>query len=155
MFGLPADATWLWLGLVIGTAAMFGVVTGLPAAPPEATQVAATVDEVAASDHPSAASVEIRADAITIGPNRLGVRGPGGTAWEPLRYGPVTPVREGSRLAAVLHGAPPASEFAMPASFEYSIGNARNRDPTWRPVNGSIQVRRVRYGEVNSVLVGT
>lgn len=155
MFGLPAEATWVWVGLVVGTAVMFGVVTGHPGAPPDATTAASTIDQVAATTHPSTASVSLRADEVTVGQHRIGLRGPGGTAHATLEYGPVVPVRPGSKLESVLEGTPVRSAYSTPASFEYALAAAEERDADWQPAGPVLRIRRVRYGEVNSVLVGT
>ncbi|MFB6110298.1 MAG: hypothetical protein ABEJ60_05420 [Halodesulfurarchaeum sp.] len=154
MFGLPTDATWIWVGLVIGSAAMLGVVVALPAAPPDAVRAAETIESVTASEYAATASIELRASAIRLAPDRLGLRGPGGTAHASIRYGPITPVGPDSPLESLLDGRPPASVFDGSAAFRAALERARARTPTWREAGETLQVRRVRFGEVSSVLVG-
>lgn len=153
MFGFPGDSPWIWLGLVVVAATMSAVVLALPAAPPDAGHLASTVDEVAASQHATAASVELRATEITIGPQRIAVRGPGGTARSGYRYGPVTPVPPDSPLEAVADGTHPRRVFENATAFRQAVTAARSADPDWHAAGSTLRVRRVRYGEVNCVLV--
>jgi hypothetical protein len=153
MFGLPADATWIWVGLVVGSAVMFGVVVSLPGAPPDASRAAETIEAVSASEYAATAKIDLQAEAVRIAPDRLSLRGPGGTAHAPIRYGPVTPVRPDSRLAPVLDGQPPASVFDGTAAFRGATDRARGRPPLWQTAD-ELRVRQVQFGEVNRVLVG-
>lgn len=154
MFGLPGDAAWIWLGLVVGSAVMVGVVAEMPTAPPQAEQAAATVDDVAQLPHTGTARVRLRAESIQLGPSSLALRGPGGTSHAGFDRGPVTPVPPGSRLAAVLRGTPPEEVYASPTAFRSSMARARDAEPTWRSAGSELLVRQVTYGEVNGVLVG-
>lgn len=155
MLDIPADAAWVWLGLLVGSAAMFGVIADLSAAPPDAERVAETVEDVQVVEYTTEASVPIEASAAKIGPSTVALRGPGGTAHSTFDRGPVTPVRPGTRLSTVLHGTPPDVAFPVPGTFHRTVIEARNRPPKWREAGNTIRIRRVRYGEVDSVLVGT
>ncbi|MFB6267036.1 MAG: hypothetical protein ABEI31_05195 [Halodesulfurarchaeum sp.] len=155
MFGVPTDAAPIWIGLLLASAGMFGVISGVPsAAPPAADRVAATIDRVAASDVTASGTVGIHAAEIRIGPERIALRGSGGTAHATLAFGPVTPASPDSGLSKVLHGATPESVFGAPRSFEAAVEQARAREPTWQVAPSTLHVRRVSYGEVNCVLVG-
>lgn len=154
MFGLPADAGWIWLGLLVGSAAMFGVVADLQAAPPDAERVAGAVDEVAASDHHASGSVAVDAESIELGPRSVSLRGPGGTAHATFEYGPVTPVKPGSDLDSVLEGQPPGRVFDTPEAFADALDRATETDGGWQAVESPVTIRRVRYGGVDGVLVG-
>lgn len=154
MFGLPADSAWIWVALVVASAAMFGLVTDVGATPPDAERVADAIDDVAASSHPASGTVEIDSESIQLSSTQVGLRGPGGRAHASVDFGPITPVRPGSRLDAVLDGRPPDEEFAIPGSFEYMVAAAQDRDPSWREAGPVLRIRYVEYGEVNSVLVG-
>ena len=154
MFGLPADAGWIWLGLLVGSAAMFGVVADLQAAPPDAERVAGAVDEVAASDHHATGSVVIDAESIELGPRSVSLRGPGGTAHASFDYGPVTPVKRGSDLEPVLEGQSPERVFDTPDAFEEALDRASETGGGWQSVESPVTIRRVRYGVVDGVLVG-
>lgn len=154
MFGLPADTGWIWLGLLVGSAAMFGIVADLQAAPPDAARLAGAVDEVAASSHPASGTVEVDAESIELGPRSVSLRGPGGTAHARLDYGPVTPVAAASDLERVLEGQPPETVFDTPAAFEAALDRAKETDGGWQSVDSPVSIRRVRYGEVDGVLVG-
>ncbi|MFW5903106.1 MAG: DUF7283 family protein [Halolamina sp.] len=152
---IPADVPPIWIALLVVSATVLGVVLALPSAPPpDATRVADSVDEVAATDHTAAAAVPIDATAVRLSGNRVGLRGEGGTAHASLQYGPVTPVPRESDLSAVLHGTPPADVFDSPSAFRAALDRARTSDPEWVPAGQEIRIRRVEYGEVSDVLVG-
>lgn len=153
MFGFPGDSPWIWLGLVVVAAAMSAIVLSLSAAPPDAGHLASTVDEVAASHHATAASVQLQATEVKIGPQRIAVRGPGGTARSTYRYGPVTPVPPDSPLEAVAEGTHPRRVFENATAFRQAVKDARAAEPDWQAAGTTLRVRRIRYGEVNSVLV--
>lgn len=154
MFGLPAETGWIWLGLLVGSAAMFGVVADLGAAPPDAARLATAIDEVAAGQHHASGSVDVDAESIRLRTDSVSLRGPGGSATETIEYGPVTPVASGSDLERVLEGQPPGSVFDSPAEFKSAIEDAAGAPGHWRPVETRVRFRRVRYGEVNCVLLG-
>lgn len=155
MFGLPGDTPWIWLGLVLGAAVMGGVVADHPAPPPDASRVAAAVDGVAARPHATGSSVVVHAEAVRLHPRRIAVRGAGGTAHARFEYGPVTPVQPDTPLAAVLHGTRPGQVFSNTTAFRRAVSSARGDSGTWQRMDHSLTIRRVRYGEVNHVLVGT
>ena len=154
MFDVPADTPWLWVGLTLASALMFGVVLGVPTAAPNAERVASTVDEVAATEGGAAGSVSLRAREIRLGPDRIGLRAPGGRAHASFRYGPVTPVRPGSQLAQVLEGRSVREVFSSPSTFRWALRQAGDRTPRWRSAGARLRIKHVRYGEVNGVLVG-
>ncbi len=154
MFGLPADAGWIWLGLLVGSAAMFGVVADLHAAPPDAARVAAAVDEVAAGSHSASGSIDVDAESVKLGTQSVALRGPGGAAHASLDYGPVTPVAPDSDLRRVLEGQPPERLFDTPTAFEATLDQAMAAEAHWRPAGSAVTIRRVRYEEVDGVLVG-
>jgi hypothetical protein len=154
MFGIPADAPWIWLGLLVCSAAMFGVIVDIPAAPPDAERAATEVDDVARLPHTASARVEIKATEVKLGRFGIALRGPGGVGHAAFEFGPVTPVRQGTKLAKVLHGTPPQSVYETPCTFRRSIAIARDEEAEWRPASSSLVVRRVSYGEVDYVLVG-
>ena len=154
MFDTPADTPWIWIGLTIATTVMFGVVVGLPAAAPNAERAATAIENVAASDHPGEASVQLRAEEIRLLPERIALRGPGGRAQASIRYGPVTPVPPESILARVLQGQSPERIYRSPSSFRLALETARQRTHRWRPAGNNLRIRYVQFGEVNGVLVG-
>lgn len=154
MLGPPVDAWYVNLGLAAAGLAAFGIAVGVPTAPPPAaTPVATAVDTVAATDHPTTAVRSTTADEARIGPRRVALRTAGGTASATLAYGPVTPVSTGSKLDRVLAGAPPERVFSDPSAFRRALERARNRSPSWRPVE-TIRVRGVSWGEIDATLVG-
>ena len=154
MFGVPADAMWIWIGLLLGSAAMFGVIVDLPAAPPDADRVASAVESVQAIEYTSTARVPVEATEVKLTESSVALRGPGGTGHATFAGGTVTPVRPGTRLSDVLHGRSPQEAFPVPGSLRRAVTAARRRPATWRAAGDSLTVRRVRYGEVDCVLVG-
>lgn len=154
MFGLPAETTWIWVGLTLASAVLLGVVLGVPTAPPNADRAATAIEDVAVSEYGGEATLELRAREIRLGPDRIGLRGPGGRAHAPIRFGPVTPVPPDSALARVLEGHAPAAVFERPSAFREAMAEAQSRTPSWRMAGEGLLIRQVHYGEVNGVLVG-
>lgn len=154
MFDVPLDAWYAWLGVALASTAVYGAATGIPAVPPpDATGVAATVDDVAASEYPATAERPIAADAIRLGPHRVGLRNDGGTSHAAFAFGPVTPVPDDSRLQAVLHGTPPPDAFESQTAFQQAVIDARTSEPRWRTVDRTLVVRRVTWGGFDVTLV--
>ena len=154
MFDAPVETWYLWVGLALASTAALGVATNLPRTPPpDAASAADTVDSVAASQRPATGVHPVSADAVRLGPYRLGLRDDGASAHATFAYGPVTPVRSGTALRDVLRGAPPESAFGTPASFRRAAADARNRTPAWRS-REQLTVRRVSWEGVDVTLVG-
>lgn len=122
-------------------------------APPEATAVANTVDRVAAGAHTATAEHPLDATAIRVGPHRLSLQSGGGTAHAAYAFGPVTPVSEHPKLQQVLYGKPPVEVFDSRRQFQQALIGARTREPTWKPVDRTLVVRRVSWEETDAVLV--
>lgn len=154
MFDVPADTPWIWVGLTLASALMLGVVVGLPTAAPNAERVASTIDDVAATDGGGTATMSLRATAIRFGPDRVGLRAPGGRTHAAIQYGPVTPVEPGTPLAKVLDGRSARSVFSRPGAFRWALRQARADTPKWRSAGDRLRVKHAHYGEVNGVLVG-
>ena len=155
MFDTPVDTWYLTLGVALASLAFFGVATELPShAPPDAAAAAGTVDTVAASDAPGTAEHPISADRVLLGPYRIALRGDGGTARATFRYGPVTPVSDGSNLRAVLQGADPPRVFTSQTAFEDAVADSKGREPTWERADDRIVVRNVIWGDFRVTLVG-
>jgi len=154
MFDAPADTWYLWLGVATTSALALGVAVALPSTvPPDAAGAASTVDAVASSPHEATGEHPLDARQIKLGSNRIGLRNDGGTAHASFAYGPVTPVREGSRLATVLAGTPPAQVFADASAFQSVTATARNRTRGWERIDGNLVVRRVTWEGVDVTLV--
>lgn len=154
MFGLPAETTWVWVGLTLASAAMLAVVLGVPTAAPSAERAATAIEDVAVSGHGGEATLELRADDIRLGPDRIGLRSDGGSAFADIRYGTVIPVPPDSKLERVLEGQPPETVFVRPATFRRAATSARLETPEWRAAGDRLTIKQVQYGEVSGVLVG-
>lgn len=154
MPGIPIDAMYVWVGLSIASAVTAGGALAFhPAPAPAPTDLANTVDAVAASPTPTTLSEPIRASAVRIGPRRIAVRSDGGHASATYAYGPVTPVADGS-LRRVLDGAPPGTVFETKSLFREALKNARRTAPSWQPAGERLRVRSVSWGPINATLVG-
>jgi len=153
-FDAPIEPLYVWTGLSVVSAVVAGLAVGLPTTPPpNAASVADAVDAVAASPHPSTAEHPIDAAAVRVGPRRIALRGADGTSHATFVYGPVVPAGDGP-LERVLSGVPPDRAFESPSELRRAASTARNRTPTWRPVDGEIDVRKIVWGNVNVTLVG-
>jgi hypothetical protein len=156
MFDVPADTWYLWLGLSLVATAAVGVATQFPqATAPDAARAATTIDSVAASDHEAVASHPLDAREVRLGASRIGLRGPVGASHATLAYGPVVPTVGDERLAAVLDGAPPATQFPGRQQFVAAVESAQTRDPEWWQAPDSLTIRRVTWGEEHVTLVGS
>lgn len=155
MPGLPIDIPVLWLGTAIVTATLVGLTLQLPTATPaRAGSVAETIDGVAAAPYPTSATHPLDADAVKLGPHRIGLRTPNGISHATLGFGPVTPVTSGSKLDSVLRGTPASEIFESPETLEDHAKSARNRSTQWLEPGESLIVRRVSWGGVDVTLVG-
>jgi hypothetical protein len=154
MFDAPVDTWYLWVGVATASALAFGVAAALPTTvPPDAQRAAATVDAVATSPHNATGEHALAATAVEIGSRRIALRNDGGTTHAAFAS-PVTPVRNGTKLASVLRGTPPATVFASATAFRTAAAKARDRDRTWRETDGRLVARRVTWEGVDVVLVG-
>ncbi|WP_299266361.1 DUF7283 family protein [Halorientalis sp.] len=155
MFDAPADSWYLWLGVATASVLALGVAAALPATvPPDAQRAAATVDAVATSPHNATGKHRLDATAVKFGSRRIALRNDGGTAHAAFAYGPVTPVRNGTGLAAVLRGQPPTSVFQNATAFRATAADARSRARIWRETDGRLVARRVTWEGVDVTLVG-
>lgn len=155
MLGAPIDAWYVLLAVSLASVAVTGLALSLPTGTtPPATDVAETVDEVAASPPPTVGKHPIDADQVLIGPHRITVVDDGDRADATYRFGPITPASPGSKLERVLHGEPPEHAFSSPSEFQSASEAAREREPRWQPVQGSVTVRSVSWGETDVTLVG-
>ncbi len=154
MLDTPVDATYVWLGLAVASAAALGLALRLPAAPaPDAAGVADTVDAAAASTHGSTGAHPVAADAVKVRPRRVSLRSDIGVARATFAYGPVTPTGDG-RLDALLHGTPPGEAFDSPGALCHAAERARDAPSTWRPVDDRVLVRHVTWEGCDVTLVG-
>lgn len=152
MFGPPADAPALWVGLALVGTLFVGLALQVPRAPaPDANAVAGTVDAAAASQYPTRAAHPTAANEYRAVNRSLALRSDGGTSYATLAYGPVTPAL--GDLRAVLAGARPESAFGNSSAFADAAAAAR-RNTTWRELDGELSVRKVTWGEVGVTLVG-
>ncbi|MFB6085358.1 MAG: hypothetical protein ABEJ84_00910 [Halodesulfurarchaeum sp.] len=154
MFGMPAETTWIWVGLTLASAAMLALVLGVPTAAPNAERVATAIEDVAVSEHGGKATLELRATEIRLGPDRIGLRGPGGSSHADIHYGAVIPVPPDSKLERVLEGRPPGTVFVRPATFQRAAAGARLSPSEWRAAGDRLTIKHVHYGGVSGVLVG-
>jgi len=153
MFGPPADAAWLWLGLALVSALFVGLAADVPEAPaPAADAVAGTVDSAAASAQPTRAAHPTTATELRISNRSISLRNGAGTDTATLEFGPVTPAR--GELGRVLRGAPPGAVFEDGDTLAAAARSARAADGRWRETEGTVEVRSVSMGGEHVTLVG-
>lgn len=164
----PADAWYVWFGVVIVTVAFAGVALAFPSEPaPDATEVANTIDEVAASSFNASATYDHDADQVYIGLQQVMMRNNGGTDQATIAFGTMTPVREYDPdkslepdlgLRVVRGGEDPEAVFDSPSEMETWVSHVRetiteNDGAEWRPTNGELRVKRIEWGDVSVVFV--
>jgi hypothetical protein len=166
VFETHPDATYAWLGLAVVSVATVGVAAAFPASPPpDAGDVARTVDSVADGNYPATAEHGLAADRIRLTSGSVSLGDDRGTARAVLDAPRITPVTRptagvpptettDARLRRVLDGAPPDAAFDDPASFAAAAERARATDAVWMPAPDRLTVRRVHYGNVRVTLVG-
>lgn len=149
-----ADVPTVWFGLTLASTLFLAAAVQVPtAAPGPADAVAATIDRVAAAPYDSTAVHPVTAEAVRVSHYRIAVRTDAGVTHATLRYGPVTPVRSGTRLARVAHGAPVTAVFPDPTSFQKAVQAARSSDPGWYSGIDELTIRHLSWGATNVTLV--
>ena len=155
MLDVPVESTYVWIGLAVVSASVFGLALRVPASPPpDATRAAQTVDGVASSPYEASGRHPLDADEIRLGRDRIGLRTDGGAAHAAFAFESVVPALGSDRLRVVLRGRPPRAVFEDRAAFAAALEAARTREPRWQPAPETLLVRRVTWGEVNATLVG-
>ncbi|MEF8827887.1 MAG: hypothetical protein V5A49_02565 [Haloarcula sp.] len=153
MFETHVDTLYLWVGLGTVSVAVLGVVLGLPTtAPPDATETAATIDEVTTSPVGSVAHRRLVAEEWSLDGRELRLRNDGGTATARLVRTAV-PART-DRLRTVLLGERPRTMYDSPEAFSRDVRKARNTDGAWRPAPDRLTVRHVAWGGADVTIVG-
>lgn len=155
MFDVPVDAQYVWLGVGLVSVVALGVVVGLPTGTaPDARALARAVDAVSGGPAGAHGAHAVEAAAIRLGPHRVGLRTPAGSAHASFAYGPIVPVNGAGPLRAVLEGRPPDAAFDRPGAFASAIDAARDRSPAWRPAPTRVEIRRVSWEGIDVTLVG-
>jgi hypothetical protein len=168
--GVPADAWYVWVGVVLVSLSVAGVVLGLPGEPPpDAADAANTIDRVAASEYGTTATAKVDADQARIGTKQLSLRNDGGTAHTSITFGSMTPVdaatgataEAGAELLAgegvttVLNGQPEFdSERELRNRFRELRASVDRLGSNWQETSGRLRVRSVQIGGALVVLVG-
>jgi len=151
----PVDTWHAWLGVALASLAIAGTAASLPTRPPpDAAEVADTVDRTAVAEGSATARHPLASESIRLGPDAIALRNAAGTTRARFAFGPVTPTRSDGRLRAVLRGTPPSRAFDDPETFAAAAETARAGSPSWRPAPETLVVRHVTWGEVGVTLVG-
>lgn len=102
----PADAWYVWLAVSIVSLALAGVALGLPTgAPPDASQVANTIERVDGSSHEASGRYAHDAETAVVDGRTIELTNEHGTSYASLDYGVIVPVTESERLANLSRGA--------------------------------------------------
>jgi hypothetical protein len=152
----PADAWYVWFGVVLVTVAFAGVALSLPTQPaPDATEAANTIDEVAASSFNASDVYDHEATEVRVGVRTILLRNGGGTSQASIAFGSMTPVREHPDnpepgLNITRYGYDPADEFTTPEQMAQWAATtreaARGSGSEWRKSTGELRVRRIHWG---------
>lgn len=154
MLEVPADGWYVWVGLVMVAAAVFGVAIALPTAPPpDAVAAATTIDSVAGAVNGSTGEHQIVASEVKLTPHGVSLRGVGGVSRAPIAYGPVTPVGSNDRLGQLLDGVAPEQMFASPSELADVASQARQPPYHWQSTD-QLSIRTIVWGETRVTLVG-
>lgn len=168
---VPADAWYVWIGVVFVSITVAGVVLGIPSEPPpDSGEAANTVDRVAASEHGTRVAYELDATQVRIGTKQLAFRNGGGTTHASVAFGSMTSVDSatgetaeageallaGKPVAAVLDSRP---QFAREDDLREAFADLRvavdRGGAEWHETGGRLRVRSVRLAGEVVVLVGT
>ncbi|WP_459194398.1 DUF7283 family protein [Halosimplex sp. J119] len=159
----PADAWYIFLGVSIVSAAMFGVVQALPSQPPpDGNVVANTVDEVAGSGYNASGTYEHDADEYFVDSEGIRLRNDGGESMAAVAYGELAPVWPDDDLKAVLDGVDVNDVYSDPSDFESAYEDSQEAaidrledddESDWLPADGRLRVRHVVWDDVHVTLV--
>jgi hypothetical protein len=158
----PADAWYIWIGVMLVSTGAAGIALSLPSeAPPDAEKAANSIDEVSASAYNASASYEHDADEVKLDATRISFRNDGGTTRATIGFGSMTPVREHPNDSQpgldVLWGEPVSAVFDSPEAFAAWAKEARaaadESAGEWRVANGELRVKRIYWGGVSVTLV--
>lgn len=157
-FEAPADAWYVWLGVAAVSVGLAGIVAGLPSGPPpDASNVAGTVDRVAATEHVGTATVDHDAAAVKVGPERIALRNDRGVARARISFGKMVHVRavadrHRETLVGLLDGTTAVDQRHRQLLAE--IVADRDTEPgNWYPAREHLRVRAVTAGGQTVLLV--
>lgn len=149
----PADAWYVWAGASIMTVALAGVALSMPThPPPDAQQVANTIDSVAGTELGGTAAYDHDAEMVRIDPQGVSMRNDGGTQHASISFGRLAPVYDDSDLEEVLYGVHPTDHYTGNDSeswraFHEDVQDAQTlaESPVWRIADGTLRVRTIVY----------
>lgn len=168
-FETPADSWYVWVGVVLVSLSVAGVVVSLPSEPPPDTAGATNaIDRAAASEYGTRVSYETDAEQSRIGTKQLALQNDGGRTHASVAFGSITPVDaargetreaglallDGATLTAVL-SKHDSSEPELRERFEGLRERVDRTGADWRETNGQVRVRSVQIAGELVVLVGT
>lgn len=170
-FESPADAWYVWIGVAIVSVGAAGIALGLPGEPqPDATEAAAAVDRVAASEYGASGSYVHDGDEVRLGTRQIGLRNDGGSSHASVAIGSLTPigVADGELYEAgraLLAGRQPSEivasfdRFDNESTLEADLAGIRREidraGATWQPASGELRFRAVEIdGETVVVIDG-
>lgn len=169
----PLDGWYVWLGVMLVSIALAGIVLSFPTqTPPDATEAVNTVDAVAADPYGATATYEHRADEVRVGTTQIELRNDAGTDRAAIRYGSIVPItqlyvddHEENRtvLLRLLEGENPETVIAEHAGIdseddlliiaEETKSRSDEDDSEWTHSDGMLSVRSVPLAGEMVVLV--
>ena len=160
----PADAWYVWFGVVLVTLAFAGVALSIPTEPsPDTAEAANTIDSVAASSYNASGSYDHDANEVQIGLKQIALRNSGGVGRETIAFGEMLPVRvvdDADHTADgmdVLLGERPENVFEDESELEEWVDRTRDalldNEAEWMPATGELRVKRIHMGETSVTLI--
>jgi hypothetical protein len=156
----PADGWYVFVAVAIFSMVAAALALSLPAAPPpDANGAANAIDRVGSQPYGGATTYEHDAEQYWVANHTIAFKGDGGTASANVRFGSLAPAWPDDDLKLVLHGESPKDVFASQSAFETAvedaIGETRepNGDRVFVAASGTLQARKVTWGEYSVVLV--
>lgn len=147
----PIDAWYVWMAVAIVSFAIGGVALAVPSGPPpDANQVANTIDGIAASPYEASGSYAHEADRVKVDAKTVTLENEHGTAQASIAFGEMVPVNGVAGLENVTYGTPYTVEYGdgtLPPErvfLEAVDGAYTPNQEAWTTSNGELVVRMVR-----------
>jgi len=163
-FDTPLDAWYVWVGLVLISGVMLGIVFELPTEqPPDAGELVDTAEFVAAAGDGATATVEPTAEAIRTDGTTVELKGDGDVSRETMSTGIIVPIkaaetdRKHSGLKQLLEEptAVPKDKQSVLKSHINTLAESPNTlSEEWLSVDDRVTLRGVTVNESSVILLG-
>ena len=159
-FEAPIDAWYVWVGVSLVSIAIAGIALAIPAQPPpDADEVAGTLDRVAASGYDASATVPHDATHVRLGSERIGLRNDGGTDEARISFGTVVALpsvnateSEQTALEGVVAGER-MLDSELESVLAVAVAEAKHSTGEWVNAEDSLRARAVSVSGERVILV--